>query len=157
MVLTIDYRLTGSGWADCIVRAGERSCKLSASYVSDALGKLVLAAMAVLAGAHSVSVGFDVEPGEYRWSVVLTDGSTVRVSILSFQDLWGNLPDADGTPLLSISCAPLEFVKSVWEAAEVVLEKHGLADYRDRWGHDFPSQELGLLRSYIAAWERNRG
>jgi hypothetical protein len=51
------------GWADCTVRADGNDCKLSASYLSDALGKLILAASAVLADAHSVSVGFDEEPG----------------------------------------------------------------------------------------------
>ncbi|WP_456619368.1 MULTISPECIES: hypothetical protein [unclassified Bradyrhizobium] len=152
-VLTIDYRLTGAGWADCIIRADEGDCKLSASYLSDALGRLVLAASAVLVGTHSVAIGFDVEPGEYRWSVVRTDGNTVRIVILRFFDLWSNLPDTDGTPLLSVSCAPREFGKAVQAAAEAVLKKHGLADYKERWGHDFPSQELDLLRSYIAAWD----
>jgi hypothetical protein len=156
VILTVDYRLAGSGWADCTIQADGRDCKLSASHLSDALGKLVLAAAAVLAGAHSVSVGFDVEPGEYRWSVVRTDAGAMCVSILSFQDLWGNLPDTDGTPMLSGWCTPLDFGKAVREAAEAVLAKHGLADYSERWGHDFPSQELDLLRSHIAAWERNR-
>jgi hypothetical protein len=150
MILTIDYRLAGSGWADCTIRSNGRECKLSASYLSDALGKLVLAAAAVLAGAHSVSVGFDKEPGEYRWSIVCTDAGAMRVSILSFQDLWGNLPDADGTPMLSVTCAPLDFGNAVREAAEAVLSKHGLADYNAQWGHDFPSKELDLLQSYIA-------
>jgi hypothetical protein len=156
VVLTIDYQLTGTGWANCTVRAGEHDCKLSASYLSDALGKLILAAGAILAGAHSVSVGFDEEPGEYRWSIVRTDGDTVRLSILSFQHLWGNLPDADGTPLLSVSCDPLDFAKSVCEAAEAVLKKHGVAGYKERWCDDFPSQQLDLLRSYIAAWGAHR-
>jgi len=44
LVLTIDYQLTGSGWADCTIRPNERDYKLSASYLSDALGKLLLAA-----------------------------------------------------------------------------------------------------------------
>jgi hypothetical protein len=156
VILTIDYRLAGSGWADCTIRADGRDCKLSASYLSDALGKLVLAAAAVLAGAHSVSVGFDVEPGEYRWSLVRADAGTMQVSILSFQDLWGNLPDAEGTLMLSVSCAPLDFGKAVREAAEAVLKKHGLADYNERWGHDFPSLELDLLQSYVAVWEHNK-
>lgn len=113
VLLTIDYRLTGSGWAECTVRADEGDCKLSASYLSDALGKLVLAGAAVIAGAHSVSVGFDVEPGEYRWSIVRIDGGTIRVRILSFQDLWGNQSDAEGTPMLSLSCVPLDFGKAL--------------------------------------------
>jgi hypothetical protein len=153
--LTIDYRLTGSGWADCTIQADEGDCKLSASYLSDALGKLVLAAATVLAGAHSVSIGFDEEPGEYRWSLVRTTDDAMCVSILSFQELWGNLSDTDGAPMLSFSCTPLDFGKAVGEAVEAVLAKHGLVDYRKRWGHDFPSKELDLLRSRIAAWEGN--
>ena len=110
----------------------------------------------VLAGAHSVAVGFDEEPGEYRWSIIRTDNGTVLVNILSFSDLWSNQADADGTMLLSASCTPLEFGKAVREAAEAVLKKHGLPGYKERWCYDFPSQELELLRSYVAARERDR-
>lgn len=54
-MLKIDYRLTGSGWSECTIHADGRECEISASYLSDALGKLVLAGVAVLAGAQSVS------------------------------------------------------------------------------------------------------
>ena len=70
-MLKIDFRLTGSGWAECTVHADGCECEVSASYLSDALGKLVLAGVAVLADAQSVAVGFDEEPGEYRWAIVL--------------------------------------------------------------------------------------
>lgn len=49
-MLKIDFRLTGSGWAECTVHADSHECEVSASYISDALGKLVLAGVAVLAG-----------------------------------------------------------------------------------------------------------
>lgn len=117
----------------------------------------MLAAAAVLAGAHSISVGFDEEPGETRWSVVRTDNGTVRVSVLSFQELWGNRPDAEGESMFSWTCPPIDFGRAVRDAAETVLKEHGLAGYKERWvEHDFPSQQLELLKSYIAAWERNR-
>jgi hypothetical protein len=155
MTLTIDYRLTGTGWAGCTVRADGRDCELSASYLSDALGKLVLAGIAVLAGAQSMSVGFDEEPGEYRWSIAQAGAGMVRLNILAFQELWGNQPDSDGTPLLSVICARLEFAKAVREAAESVLKQHGPAGYKEEWRYDFPLQELDLLRSYLVAWEAN--
>jgi len=155
--LTIDYRLTGSGWARCSVRAETQHCELSASYLSDALGKLVVAAVAVLAGAHSISVGFDEEPGEYRWSVVHIDNALVRLTLLEFEELWGNQPDAEGKPILTFDCSPLSFAKAVQAAADAVLKEHGLAGYKERWNeHDFPSQELTMLRAGIAAWERRR-
>lgn len=157
MSLTIDYRLAGSGWADCTIRVDGQECEVSASYLSDALGNLVLAAVAVLAGAHSISVGFDEEPGEYRWSVVRTDGGTVRLTVLMFQELWGNRPDAEGKALSSWTGHPVDFGRAVRDAAEAVLKEHGLTGYKERWvEHDFPSQQLDLLKSYIATWERNR-
>ncbi|MBW8846127.1 MAG: hypothetical protein JF607_14270 [Burkholderiales bacterium] len=153
--LTIDYELTGSGWARCSVRVDSQHCELSASYLSDALGKLVLAAVAVLAGAHSISVGFDEEPGEYRWNVVYLDNALVRLTLLEFDELWGNQPDAEGRSLLIVTCSPLTFAKAVRAAAETVLKAHGVAGYKERWGqHDFPSQQLALLEAGIAAWER---
>jgi hypothetical protein len=156
-VLTIDYELTRTGWAACTIRAGVHECKVSASYLSDALGKLILAATAPLVGAHRISIGFDEEPGEYRWSVVCTGAGNVQISILWFEDMWSNLPDADGKLLMSVSCTPLEFAKSVCNAADAVLRKHGLVDYKNRWfEYDFPSREFDLLQSHIALRESKK-
>lgn len=156
MSLSIDYRLSGAGWADCTLCVDGETFQISASYLSDALGRLVLAAAAVLAGAQSVSVGFDEEPGEYRWSIVHTDNGTVRVSVLLFRESWANRPDAEGEEMLSWSGSPIDFGRAVRDAADTVLQTHGLAGYKERWvEHDFPSQQLELLKRYIAAWERN--
>ena len=54
MSLTIDYRLTGTGWAGCRVTDAGASCELTASYLSDALGSLVLAGNAVLTDNNDV-------------------------------------------------------------------------------------------------------
>jgi hypothetical protein len=154
VTLTIDYRLTGAGWAKCAIAADGRNCTVTASYLSDALGKLVLAAATILAGAHCVSIGFDEEPGEYRWSIVCTGNSIVQVNILSFGDLWGHQPDSEGTLLLAISCTTLEFGKAVRDTAEAVLREHGLSGYKEKWiEHDFPARQLDLLQLYVSAWD----
>ena len=101
----IDYWLTGVGWAACRVRFGDEQCEFSASYLSDALGKLVLGAAAIAQGVHGVSIGFDEEPGEFRWSVVHESAIAVRVTILSFPDAWSHRPDAEGESLLTFTCA----------------------------------------------------
>jgi hypothetical protein len=149
-MLKLDYRLVGTGWAECTIDADGRRCDITASYLSDALGKLVLAAVAVLAGVQSISVRFDEEPGEYRWAIVMTGDDVVQVDILSFQTLWDNLPDAQGESLLRFSCAPIDFGKAVYVMADNVLERYGLTGYRQRWDlHDFPIAEFDLLRSYV--------
>ncbi|MFZ5543951.1 MAG: hypothetical protein ACOZJZ_10350 [Pseudomonadota bacterium] len=158
MSLTIEYRLAGSGWADCAIQLEGRTCQISASYLSDALGNLILAAAAVVAGVHSVSVGFDEEPGEYRWAVVKSGGNEVNVRLLEFQELWGNAPDSEGKLLLEFAIRPLEFGKAVANAARAVLQEYGAAGYKERWvEHDFPIRQFELLTELIARWERNGG
>lgn len=157
MTLTIDFNLEGTGWADCIVQFNETKCEIYASYLSDALGSLVVCGVAVLAGVHSISVGFDEEPGEYRWGVTSGDGNQVRVVILSFPQLWGNRPDSEGEPLIAFELTRLEFGIAVRDAASKVLAQHGEAGYKSRWvQHDFPTSSLTLLNDYISRRERDR-
>jgi hypothetical protein len=158
MSLLIEYHLLGSGWAECKVQFGEASCEVTASYLSDALGSLVLAAVAVLAGAHSISFGFDEEPGEYRWSIVRSDNNKVELCLLEFEQLWGNRPNSEGKLLMQVSVRPLEFGEAVAGAASRVLTQYGVAAYKEKWvEHEFPSRELELLNEYIARWRRNDG
>jgi hypothetical protein len=157
MSLAIDYRLAGAGWADCTVKCSSAACELSASYLSDALGNLVLAAVGVLAGHHSVSVGFDEEPGEYRWSITRIGNDQVHLCVLSFNELWGNRPDTEGEMLLECDLHPLQFGEAVQAAARAVLTKHGVAGFKEKWGeHDFPTKQFELLDEYVSRWQANR-
>ncbi|MBQ0934308.1 hypothetical protein [Ideonella paludis] len=158
MPLTIDYRLVGSGWAECTVTSGEATCEISASYLSDALGNLVLAATAILAGAHSISVGFDEEPGEYRWVLEWSGSNQVKLRVLEFQELWSNRPDAEGQLLFQTEVHPLVFGEAVSSAAGRVFHKFGAAGYKKDWvQHEFPTRQLELLDQYIDSWRRNGG
>lgn len=155
MPLSIDYQLTDLGWADCSVQFADKSCKITASYLSDALGKLVVAANAVIAGMHSISIGFDEEPGEYRWVIRQTSGNYwLTVDILFFTESWGNRPDSEGEVVFSFACDPVEFVRAVRDAARQVLDRYGIAGYKEKWdAYDFPSGQLDLLDAGIAKWE----
>jgi hypothetical protein len=156
MSLSIEYHLVGSGWAECRVRFNDAKCEISASYLSDALGNLVLAAAAVVAGVHSVSVGFDEEPGEYRWVVVKSGNNEVNVRLLEFQELWGNEPDGRGKLLMEFAVPPLEFGEAVAIAASGVLTKYGATQYKERWvEHEFPHRQLELLNEFIERWRSN--
>ena len=152
MSLSIEYQLLKSGWAECTVRVGSTSQELTASYLSDALGNLVLAAAAMLAGMHSVATSFDEEPGEYRWVVARLNGTDISLQVLEFGELWGNKPNSEGKVLIQTICHPLVFGEAVYKAASSVLAAHGAAGYKERWQeHEFPCKQLELLASYIAA------
>ncbi len=116
--LSIEYRLVGSGWAECrIVTTGGEYTVITASYLSDALGNLILAAVGVLVGFTRLSFGFDEEPGEYRWVIRTTGDNDLVVEVLSFDESWSNKPDSEGKPLLRIECSRLQFARAVAQAA----------------------------------------
>lgn len=151
MSFTIDYRLDGSGWASCRISREEAACQISASYLTDALGNLLLCAYGAISGFSRAAFSFDEEPGEFRWVVQTVGANRVSVEILSFPRLWGSAPDSEGKVLFSVKCEPLEFAEAALAAAEGVLSKHGPQGYAASWGMPFPTRQFDLLRETVAA------
>lgn len=151
MSFSIGYSLASAGWSACRVSANGQSCDLTASYLSDALGNLVLSALAAYRGFQSLSFGFDEEPGEYRWVLQRLTGSTFSLQILEFPDLWSRAPDAAGVVLLSTEVSTQAYARAVHGAASQVLSTYGVAGYKEKWIEAaFPEQELSLLSSMLS-------
>ena len=151
MSLSITYRLVGTGWAECFVSDDHQKCEITASYLSDALGNLVLAAYAALSGFREVSFGFDEEPGEYRWVLEATDVNEIQIRLLCFDELWGNKPNTEGKVLFCTKCRPVVFARAVHRAATAVLQEHGETGYLEKWSeHPFPTRQLALLSESLA-------
>lgn len=149
MPLNITYRVIGVGWAECTVDDGESTCTVTASYLSDALGNLVLAALALLSRFSRLTFSFDEEPGEYRWVISSPRLNEVEIQILSLNELWGDKPDSEGRLLFRTVCTPETFGNSVHAAAACVLAEYGEAGYQKQWSeHPFPMaqfRELSIL------------
>ena len=152
MPLSLAYHLTGSGWAECTISDDKGNCTVTASYLSDALFNLVLAANAVAGRFSRVTFSFDEEPGEYRWVISPTRVNEVEIRILSFGELWGDKPDEDGKLLFQTICVPETFAMAVHAAAGAVLAKHGESGYLERWAeHPFPKNQFEDLSRRLAA------
>lgn len=150
MHLAIQYRLTGHGWSECTLTSGEQCCQISASYLSDALGNLVRAAVALLSGFSALSFSFEEEPGEYRWVVRSPRFNEIDLVILGFDDLYSGRPDHEGKELFRVRCVPETFAFAVYEAASLVLREEGEAAYAGKWGgHPFPERQLAELRGLL--------
>jgi hypothetical protein len=149
--LKIDYRLVGTGWADCALKSGDLSCRITASYLSDALGDLVLAALAAVRGFRAIAFSFEEEPGEYRWVITTPRMNEVDIAILEFDDLYAEKPDSEGRCLFKVRCRPSVFAQAVADAAKAVLDAHGESGYRETWGdHPFPAASFSELTSALA-------
>jgi hypothetical protein len=152
MQIQIDYRLTGSGWAECTVSSADQTCLASASYLSDALRNLILAANCALAGFSNFSFRFDEEPGEFRWVITSprpSETNEIQIEILYFPDLWGGRPYEEGALLYRSRCRPVVFAKAVESAAKQVLDTYGESGYKEKWDeHPFPTvQYLELVKA----------
>ncbi len=146
----IDYRLVGTGWSTCSIELDAVRVTVSGSYLSDCLAALADAALLLLRGASEARCSFDEEPGEYRW-ILQHEGTHVRIRILAFPELWGELPDDKGQLILDGKCELPSFAAAMRDALQRVLDEHGLDGYRAMWvEHDFPSAQLSALRELAA-------
>jgi hypothetical protein len=149
--LNITYELVGTGWARCVIADEESRCEITASYLSDALGRLLLAALGIVSGLRAVSFSFDEEPGEHRWVIRPIDINEIEIQVLQFDQLWGNKPDSDGRLLFKTRCHPVIFARAVEAAATATLRDYGESGYREKWDqHAFPVEVLNLLTAALA-------
>lgn len=151
MPLLIDYRITGLGWADCEIADESSTCTVSASYLGDALGNLVLAACAALRFFGRVSFSFEEEPGEYRWVITSPRLNEIELRIYEFAESWASKPDSEGRLLFATKCLPLTFAEAVQVTARKVLAEHGESGYAEQWSeHPFPLLPLQELERLLA-------
>lgn len=152
MTVSVDYKLTGAGWAACTIKVDGCECTATASYLSDALGALLAAVNQVLSGEVESRCSFDEEPGEYRWIFSRHEDGRLSIRILLFDDLWSELPDAQGRTVLFAQCHLREFANSVMSTCSDLLKKYGLRGYEEKWiEHEFPSDEYDRLCQYLKA------
>lgn len=152
-MLTIDYKLTGSGWAECTIADGEQTCTVTASYLADAFGDLVLAAVAQLHWFDSLSFSFREEPGEFRW--VFTSGQQhpddIDLKILDPYDRYEGKPGSEGRLLFHTVCDRRDFAKAVQQVATKLLADYGEAGYLEKWvEYPFPTESLNELNRLLS-------
>jgi hypothetical protein len=142
-----EYRLVGTGWSEARVAVGARWVGLTASYLEDALGDLLMAVRLLVEGDQSARASWAEEPGEYRW-MLDRSSDVVRVRILALADIYRDLPDDAGEVVFDESCDFRAFVAAIAGGARKVLEEHGEDGYRAKWlDHDFPTEHLVALEA----------
>lgn len=149
MGVKIDYKLTGHGWAECTIDINGTFCTTTASYLSDCLKGFIDATCAILKGDHEARFVFDEEPGEYRWILNSTSRDAVKITILAYDKLWGEMSDAEGKIIFETAISKHDFATELKASLDRLLAEHGLLGYEEKWDeHQFPVlsyQELCAL------------
>ncbi|CAN5580783.1 hypothetical protein BH11ACT8_BH11ACT8_23200 [soil metagenome] len=141
-----DFRLTGPGWCEARLQIDEQWVALSASYLGDALGELVRATLAIVThenGEEGVSVHWEEEPGEYRWTL-RPIGEDLDVQVLWFDDHDDESPQEK----LRGTCSRSVFCAAIAKGARAALARYGFDGYKSNWhAHDFPLETLEQLEA----------
>lgn len=146
------FRLTGVGWAEATLEHEGHWVKLTASYLSDALGDLLSAVAKLQDGEESAVASWTEEPGEYRWLFKL-ERDQLNLRVLAFEDSYPPLPEDEGFPVFIATCPLDELAAAVVQGARSVLDDVGGAEgYRAKWLEDpFPSALLERVESNLGA------
>jgi hypothetical protein len=149
----IDFRLTGSGWAELELRIGQESFTVDGiSYTTDALGDLLRATLMIATGEWSASVSFDGEPRESRliagnvWDEALRR-RRFRVRMLEFADIGSHQPDEEGVLVFDAECEARDLAAAVRDAASRLWDE-GAESYRWR-DIPFPLRALRALETAL--------
>lgn len=149
MTIKLTYELTGAGWARCQIETENSSVDITASYLSDALGNLANAVVALIKGESVARFSFDEEPGEYRW-ILERHGDSVRIRILEFGELWGDDLDENGKMLFDMTCRFDHFVVATCTMLKEIIQKYGPDGYKEKWvEHDFPISQLDAIKKFL--------
>jgi hypothetical protein len=149
--LRFQYELTGAGWSSATLANDDSEVRLSASYLSDALGNLISTVAMVVEGVSSASCSWDEEPGEYRWHFVRQEDQ-IEIKILFFNELWAYRPDSEGAPVFAKKYSVDSVARAFLGGADNILASMSLAEYKAKWGeHDYPSHAVERLRSAFRA------
>ena len=149
----IDIKATGTGWVRCTVRPARRNYVFSASYDSDALGSLVIAALSIMSDINSISFKFYGNYSDWIWMIERNAADHIEIEILeATPNLSGPLGEYDLKPVVKFSRTPIAFAQSIHITASEMLKKHGPTNYKElSVYHDFPKEFVQLLGKRITA------
>lgn len=144
--MEFDFRLERAGWAYADIRHDGQHARLTASYLSDALGDLLRAVRDLVAGSPSARCFWSEEPGEFWWVFENREG-LVTLTIRWFGDQVDE-PDDTGDVVFHTNLSLGELVDAIVDGAEDVLKRHGAEEYESLWIRaPFPEASLSAIRA----------
>ena len=150
MSVSVEYVLSGFGWAACTLDIDGHRIELSASYLSHALDDLLRAATSLVRGVEETSATFVEEPGEFRWLFRRVGIDRLALRIVRFPTWPAQKPDAAGDEVFDDECRLRGFAGAVLAAGQRLLQDQGVEGYRATWrNHDFPLDRLRQLQATL--------
>ncbi|WNR46892.1 hypothetical protein [Paenibacillus roseipurpureus] len=152
-VMRFEYELTGIGWADGSIEMNSSTVYFSTSYITDALNDMLKAINALIPEVSPYSVSrvqfeWNEEPGGTVWTLSKIDNDSLRVQIISFENLRNKKQKVIE---LDETCSILEFTGAVVQALDLLLKQYGREGYKEKWvNNDFPMDRYLKLKGFTS-------
>jgi hypothetical protein len=141
------------GWADPVIECGDQRLKMTASYLSDALGDLLDAVLLLATGSVFAECAWTEEPGGWLWTFGRPNESDVEVEVEFQPDVFapvGWQPRGSGESRFHCTATLVELATATAVGARRCLEEFGLDGYAQQWvEHPFPRQQLAALQRWL--------
>ncbi len=156
--IRIELRLTGTGWLRADVYTDKGTAAATASYLTDALGDLLVACALIGEGIDRVDCRWAEEPGWALWSIVRSAEDRVRITLrVSHADADdadaaddAASPEEGGQVVLVLDHDLRRFLEAVLAAVDALHADVGEHGYLVRWvEHPFPVHQVERLREAI--------
>src|SRR5262245_1484197 len=143
--MTLSYILHEAGWATATIEHDGRRRKMRVSYLSDAVWRMLDAAIGLANGGREVRFGFTDEPGEHECVVLCPKSDEVRIRIFWYKD-WTPPGSDTGDEVFACDSTVSEFCQTVFACCKRLLDEHGEDGYKARWtAHEFPRETFERL------------
>ncbi|ACT03185.1 hypothetical protein [Paenibacillus sp. JDR-2] len=154
--MRFEYELTGIGWVDGCIEMNSTTFYFATSYITDALNDMLMALNALIPEISPYPVSkaqfkWNEEPGGTVWTLSKIDDDSMRVHIVSFEDLRNKKQQVIE---LDETCSIQEFSEVVVQALDLLLKQYGRKGYKEKWvNYEFPMDIYLKLKGFTSKKE----
>ncbi|MCL6293532.1 hypothetical protein [Jejuia spongiicola] len=146
-MFSIEYKITGAGWATVKISNNEKTVTMDVSYLYDSLKELTQSAIDIKT-KQMRKVLFMEEPGEFLLLLNRSDTNIIDYELRWYED-WNewNLVDEDNFKLvLKGETTIAKYINQVRNVLKGILNELTPEEYKEKWiNHEFPMEECKLL------------
>ena len=147
--IRFEYQVVGAGWANARISNGILEVELMPSYLSDALGDLIWAVVALLEGSQQQVCEWQDEPGGWRWELSRQE-SVLNLLILRIDAPLKSMFNKRVSVVFHETCNLRQFAIQLHNQLWKLVCERGFDGYEREWRHRFPVEQWKMLGQLIS-------
>lgn len=150
MTFSIEYQLTGAGWAEVVFQQDTANIAMTVSYLRDSLKELADAAIQLSKGDRNALVVFMDEPGEHQVHISSDECELLQIEVRWYSDWasWNIGSQKRYKQVGELTTQVEQFRHQVLDVLNMLYVEVGTEGYREQWGeHDFPMDSYRRLEA----------